>query len=664
MVTAARMEQDEEDVAASVTIYDQDDIDHSAALTVDDFLRRSPGFSLFRRASSVVAHPTTQGVSLRGIGPSGVSRSLVLLDGVPMNDPFGGWIYWSRVPLMSLEKVEIVRGGSSSIWGNSALAGVVQLFTAPPADGVLDIATQVGTKATGRLDVMWSDHWSNGSYRLWGEYFDTDGYYVVSEDTRGAIDIPAFSEVASLGGEVDFDLSDSIQLAVLATTFDEERGNGTPLTNNATDSTNLTLRVNALGDGGGEWLGSATAFDQGFESTFSSQADDRSTEGPALDQYSVPSDSLGLAVHWNRAFGDQDQHRLGAGIDGRVSDGETNERFLYTDDVPALVRTAGGDESNAGLYVQDTIAVGDRVQVQVGARVDRWKTSDGFRVERFIATGIARRDETFEDRSETEVSPRVAAVFSANDSTQVRGSIYRSFRAPSINELFRPFRVGNVITEANGDLVPETLDGIDLGVDFRTGTVRASATVFYNEVNDAIANVSIAPGPGVIAPCGFVPGDGICRQRQNLDRTRIQGIEAEIRQIISSHWEWGASYQFSDGTVKEAAQAPELIGRQLPQVPENQVVLSGLYRNPSAVDVSGLVRIVDEQFEDDLNLIPLASFVVFDLDVSRQLNERWNVFVGVENVFDEVIETGRAPGRVNVGTPRLFHGGFRLRWGQ
>ena len=125
-VTPTRTEQRLGDIAASTHVIDQEEIRHSPAVMADDVLRTIPTFSLFRRTSSLSAHPSAQGVSLRSIGPSGVSRSLVLIDGVPFNEPFSGWVYWSRIPLESVDRIEMIDGSSSSIWGNYALGGVHQ----------------------------------------------------------------------------------------------------------------------------------------------------------------------------------------------------------------------------------------------------------------------------------------------------------------------------------------------------------------------------------------------------------------------------------------------------------------------------------------------------------------------------------------------------------
>ncbi len=145
MVTVTRMEQKAGDAPASVTVLTRDDMHYSGTQTVDDLLRQVPGFSLFRRSSSPVTHPTTQGVSLRGIGPNGTSRALVLFDGVPANDAFGGWVYWGRVQMLGVEQIEVVRGGGSSVWGNYALGGVVQVLCASPPS-----AGSSSTRATAR----------------------------------------------------------------------------------------------------------------------------------------------------------------------------------------------------------------------------------------------------------------------------------------------------------------------------------------------------------------------------------------------------------------------------------------------------------------------------------------------------------------------------------
>ena len=121
---------------SAVTVVGSAELEHAAAIALDDVLRGVPGFTLFRRSSSRTANPTAQGATLRGLGGSATSRALVLADGVPMIDPFGGWVHWSRVPAVALDRVEVVRGGASGLYGAGALAGVVQLFRRTPGGEV------------------------------------------------------------------------------------------------------------------------------------------------------------------------------------------------------------------------------------------------------------------------------------------------------------------------------------------------------------------------------------------------------------------------------------------------------------------------------------------------------------------------------------------------
>ena len=665
VVTAGRLEQPHEDVAANVTVLERASVEHSAAVTVDDYLRQVPGFSLFRRSSSVVSHPTSQGVSLRGIGPSGVSRTLVLLDGVRLNDPFGGWVYWSRVPLDLVDKAEVVRGGASNVWGNSALGGVIQLFTERPENSRVGLLGEYGSKDTIRAQGSVDHRWSRGSVRLFGSYFDTDGYDVLREDQRGSIDVPAYSNHENFGLGVDFDVSDSGILTLSASTFEEDRGNGTPLTGNGTETDAYSLRYSNVSDGGSEWRATIAGQDQTFFSTFSSQAADRNSESPALDQFLVPSDSFGVSLQWLRPFeaGD-DLHTLTVGGETRSGEGQTNEDFFFNGAGFNWRRQAGGDEQVSGFYVQDTWAAGDRVLLQLGARVDRWDTENGFRTETSLINGFVRRDDEYEDRSETEVSPRLSAVYSLSDRTRLRGSAYESFRAPTINELFRPFRVRSDITEANAELVPETLTGYELGIESTGSTVRGGLTLFHNTIDNPIANVTLGFGPGFMLPCGFTPGGGSCRQRQNLDRSRIQGLEAEIQARPHRDWLITGSYLLSDTEITSAPQQPVLEGNQIAQVPENQLVAGVTYSGSRFVEVAFQGRMIDEQWDDDLNTRLLEDFVVFDLSLMRRFGDRWSAFVSVENVFDEEVETAATGnGLVTIGGPQLVRGGVRLRLG-
>ena len=649
VVTPTRLEQASGEAPASVTVLTRDDVRQSAAQTVDDLLRQVPGFSLFRRTSSAVAHPTAQGLSLRGIGPSGTSRALVLVDGVPVNDPFGGWVYWSRVPLQAIEQIEVVRGGGSSVWGNYALGGVVHVLTRRPTQRAALLETSYGTRDTMNFDLLLME--TQGPLRLSveGNHFDTGGYEVVRESRRGSIDIDADSRHSTFNGRVELVDSPDFSLFLSGNYFDEARGNGTPLQWNRTDAGALAAGGRLRTVDGGDWSFALFGQLQEFRSTFSSQALDRNSETRALDQ-TVPGSSLGAWLQWSRRVG---SHLVAAGGDARWAEGETDER-VYVAGTFARTRIAGGEQLLTGVFLQDVFTPHPAWELVGGVRADWWLSQNGFRRDTPPPAGVPQ-SQTFDDVERTLVSPRVAALFRAGPATDVRASAYQGFRVPTINELYRVFRVRNDVTAANASLRPERLTGGELGVHQRWGPVEARVTGFWNDVKDLIVNVTLATR---LADC---PAGTTCRQRQNLDLARIRGFETAVELRPATAWRLLASYLFSDARVVEAPQQRSLEGNRLAQVPEHGVTLGVRYQNPALFNASATARYVGGQFEEDANTLPLGSYIVADLFLARAL-ARWSeVFVGVENLFDTTYATGRtSEGVVSIGAPRLVHGGVRL----
>ena len=651
VVTATRTEQRLGEAPASVTVLTREDVSRTAAQSLDDLLRQVPGFSLFRRSSSLVGHPTTQGVSLRGIGPSGASRALVLLDGVPINDPFGGWVYWDRVPLQSVEQVEVVRGGGASVWGNYALSGVVNIITRRPTERAAYFEGSYGTSNTGHADLLLTEALGPFRLSLEGTYFTTDGYPVVSASRRGAIDIDAGSKHVTFNGRAELVLSPDLSVFVRGTYYEESRDNGTRLQINNTDSGSFATGVRARTGDGSEWTGTVFADFQAFRSTFSTQAADRNSETLALDQR-VPSTSVGAALSWSRAFAD---HRLLAGTDFRWIEGETDER-VYVAGNFARTRVAGGEQQIYGLFVQDVYRPIPMLELVGGIRGDYWRAYDGFRRDTPPPAGIPAR-QTFSDIDRIGVSPRLAALVHATDTTDVRASAYQGFRVPTINEMYRVFRVRNDVTVANEHLKPERLTGGEVGVEQRWGPLTGRATAFWNEVEDLIANVTLV---NRLPDC---PVGTTCRQRQNLDRARIRGIETELEVRPSRDWKIIAGYTFTDTTVLDSPHQPALEGKQLAQVPRHGASVTVRYDNPALFTAAVTVRFVGRQFEDDLNTLPLGSYPVVDLFLSRRLTRWAEVFVGLENLLDRTYSTGRtSEGVVSIGAPFQAHGGVRLQF--
>jgi iron complex outermembrane recepter protein len=651
VVTPTRLEQQAGESPASVTVITADDIRSSPYVALDDVLRQVPSFSLFRRSSSVVGHPTTQGVSLRGVGPSGASRALVLVDGLPINDPFGGWVPWSRVPLLSIEQIEVVRGGGSALWGNGALGGVINVITRRPTETSAALEASFGNYDTRNFDVL--GHGVLGPWRLSleGNVFDTAGYRIVQPRQRGAIDTPASSEHAVFNGRLEFAPSRDLTLFLSGTFFDEDRQNGTRLQVNDTRSGTIAGGGTLRTSDGSEWKATAFAQMQRFHSTFSTQAPDRRSETLALDQQS-PSTTAGGSLSWSRRLGD---HYLLAGVDARWVGGETDER-VFNNNVFLRTRVAGGDQLFAGAYVQDVWTLGRLVELVGSLRGDYWRSYDGFRRDTPPPAGVPAR-QTFEDVEHVIPSPRLAALLHATPTTDLEASVYQGFRVPTLNEQYRVFRVRNDVTVANAGLEPERMTGGELGVRQRWAPLDVRVTGFWNEVTDQIVNVTLARA---LPDC---PVGTTCRQRQNVELTRIRGVETELEIRPLPRWRVLLSHIYTDARVVEARNQPALQGKRLAQVPDHVVTLGVRWDNPAWVNVAASVRYVGRQFEDDLNTLPLNPFTVVDLQLSRPLARWADVFLAFENLLGETYAVQRtSDGIVTTGAPRLVRGGFRLTY--
>lgn len=658
VVTADRVVRRTDDVPAHVTVFDRERIDRSAALTVDDLLRSVPGFHLFRRQSSLVSNPTSQGVTMRGLGPNAASRALVLVDGVPLNDPFGGWVYWSKIPMESIERIELVRGGGSSVWGNSAMGGVINVLTKRPFGRSAVVRAEGGNRGTADVQGLAGDRVGEWDMSVDANYFRTDGYKLVAGDQTVDFDTRADSEHVATGLRFERALSPRIATHVAARYFHEERDNGTRLTGNETDSG--FFRAGLAGETSGTDGFEADLFGtvQEYESDFSAQDRVAETERPALDQYDVPSYSVGASARWWGAR--LERHRLLAGFDMRWVDGETKENFRNLGDGFTRRRKAGGAQGFAGAYVQDVVRLAPSLEMTAAVRFDVWHSDDGFRKERDTETGGTTIDETFGSRTETFVSPKVGLLYRLGEDAELRAAFYRGFRAPTLNELYRPFRVRNDITEANPDLDLEKLTGAEGGFGVRKLGFDLGVTGFWNRLDDPIANVTIAAGPGPVDPCGFVPDGGVCRRRDNLGHIRAFGVEAELAYALPLPAGIAVSYSYTDSEIRDAPNAPALEGNRTPQVPKHQVAVRSHYEGPWRTSVALEFRYSTDQYEDDLNTRKLDDYFVVNARIEKRFARNWEVFVRGENVFGDRYEVGKtADGLTTLGPPALVHAGVR-----
>ena len=655
-VTASRGAEEADHVPFSHAVLAGETLRENPATTLDGALRSDPDFSLFRRTDSLVANPTTQGVSLRGIGPSGASRSLVLLDGVPLNDPFGGWIFWSEVPRESLAGAEVMPGGGGTAWGNSALGGVIQLLTEAAAGERERVMAAAGGLATREAEVQVTQPTGPGTLQILGRYFTTGGYSIVAPEQRGPIDVPANSSSGWVTARWSQPVGPDVQLTVTVRVFGEERGNGTPYQNNAAHETFGSATLNGRPNQDFNWT--LTAYDQGqtYASTFSSVNAARTAETPASNQFAVPTTALGLA--WTGTWRGSGGAQTTAGADLHDTRGETREDSSFVSGAYTRRRFAGGRQTDGGVFLLHSRDLAPDLRVSFGLRADEWIDSDGHR--RDFASGVPAGDLAYPRLEGTALSPSAGAVWRTG-SVRWHASAQQAFRRPTLNELYRPFRVGNIITDANPALETETTRSAEVGADLALARLNIGVAAFWNDLRDPVANVTIAQGPANVPGVGFVPAGGEARRRLNLDRVRVQGATVTARWPVAAPLELTAQYLHDDSRVIGATVAPWLVGRRLAEVPLESATLGLNWRPGRVWTITPRIRWIGSQYDDDLNTLRLAPATVLDLSAAFDVGRGWQVFLSGENLANQRIETGRSSdGTVNVGTPRLVLAG--LRW--
>lgn len=655
VVTANRTETRLSETPASVVTLSAAELTRTAAPTIDDALRQVAGFSLFRRTGSRYANPTAQGVSLRGIGASGASRSLVLLDGVPLNDPFGGWVQWSRVPTVAVERVEVLRGGASSLYGNNSLSGTINILPRR-ANQDFNFSAEVygGTQRTFAGSTFVGFKRSDWTADLTAANFQTRGYILIDEAARGAADVFAGARNSNLAARVGKSFGGAANIFFKTAYFGEVRTNGTGLQTNRTHIRQFVV--------GGDWLISDSElriadsafsisnprFDwrvysgtQVYDQIFSAVSADRSSENLNRVQR-VPAQNIGVSANASAVFfGNQ---TVVAGFETREVRGASDEIGAANFRATAL-SGAGGRERTYGFFVQDFARLGARFVLAGSARFDSWRNFGASSQTRTL-TSNQTSVVVFPDRDESAFSPQFSLLFQATNDLSFFAVGSKSFRAPTLNELYRGFRVGNVVTLSNENLRAERAVNFESGASFNRKDWSVRGNFFWTRVSQPISNVTLTVTPSLIT-----------RRRQNVGATEARGLEIEFQKRIRV-FDFSAGYLLADSRVEEFPANRTLEGLFVPQTARHQLTFQARYaRRDWNLALQG--RASSAQFDDDLNLFRLEPYFQLDAFIAKRFKENLEIFTGIENVFNSRYSVGRTPIRT-VSSPVNLRVG--LRW--
>jgi outer membrane receptor protein involved in Fe transport len=644
------------DAAFSVVVMDAADMEGRAR--VDQALSQTPGVSLFRRNASAPANPTTQGISLRSIAPSGAGRALVTVDGVPQNDPFGGWVIWAGLPPELYDRIDIVRGGGAGPYGAGALTGIIDLRERARAG--MEVDARGGSLDTSRGAALIEAETGGLDLLVGGSAGRTGGYIPVRE-RRGAADLPLTEQDWNLTGRVTGAIGDT-RVSLHLTGFDEKHGSGLVGANSRAEGQAASLTLGRgpspsnLGFRIQGWVRQSN-----LENTSVAVAANRATTTPANNQYKTPATGYGF----NGALrGGSSTLEWEVGGDARFSDGEEHELFRVINGAFTRNRLAGGKTYVAGLYAEGTIKNGDWLFTG-GVRADHWGNSEAKRIESDLATGATTFSSAAPDRDGWLPTGRAGARYQFSDAAYWRAAAYVGFRPPTLNELHRPFRVGNDITEANPSLEPERLYGAETAIGWEREGTALTGTVFFNQLKDAVTNVTVGIGPGVIPGfegVGSIPAGGVLRQRRNAGEIDAWGLEGEASQRISPTLEFRIAASYTVARVDGGSDAPQLTGLRPAQAPRATATAQIAWRPVDRLLIDLRGRYETSRYEDDQNLRKLHPGGTIDARVGWRLVDSVELYATGENLLDDDIQTGQtADGVYSYGQPRTVMVGINIR---
>jgi outer membrane receptor protein involved in Fe transport len=667
VVTATRTAEPLRDVPASVSVVSSDQIADTPAQGLDDILQLVPGMTL-NEIGPDVGHPTAYNESMRGL-PTTETRMLVLVDGIPLNDPFFGYIQWNRIPLDNIDQVEIVRGGGSPLWGNDAMGGVVNVITRPPAGNSFALEAAGGTYGTYRTSAY-------GTYAVTSQlklslnaaFNGTDGYQTTpakwttygTTTLRSPLYTPTSFYARNISLRADYDpLPDISSFAVF-----DYHGNDQVLTTPIGDDSQTTFSYSG---------GVKKTFSDGSAITANLFHNDSTftTNNPHLltftteynsNIHQTPVSDTGGSLDWTADFSGI-LRSITIGMDAhRIAGTDYSDYYLPSGQLAVPTIVGGGKQLFLAGFAQARLLPVKGLDVIGSVRYQYYENTGG--------------DDTFPpaigaipSSSDTSFDPRVNVRYKIKPDIAVRGAYYTSFRAPTLDELYRTYADTTAgIYEGNPYLKPETLNGGEIGFDYNRPGVLSQLTFYTATINNLITsrNLTAAQSPTSLGvTCGYDAQTYTyltCTQNYNAARALTRGIEAEITFDLGYGFSGGLAYTYTDSHYLSDPINPAAVGERLEGVPRHNFTGSLVYAAPSGWRIATDMRYVSDSFGDPIpadNLKQNAHFVM-DLSGAYPITKNLQAYTQIENLFNRHYIANNFGGAPILGTPFEILGGVRI----
>ena len=690
VVSATRATTTVERIALHATVVSQDEIKKSPAQTLDQLLRDIPGMNL-PGAPYYTTDPTGQQTKMRGVTNSKV---LVLVDGAPVHDPFYTTTQWFKVPLSSIERVEIVRGGASSIWGNLAVAGVINIITKKPIDnsGLLDVNRQSMNTTNAALSKNFVVGSSLG-IRVSGDLLKTDGYQTTPDAFLGNFPGKGTSSAKNGNAQVAAYYTPASGFSAwLRGGFHQQNEDiggyrfGTNLQKSPDGALGFTNYFSDRVKLDGRAWGQFVDFDKSNGAGCYLVNPNSCGTSPA---------SSGVLVEYANSHDDNLYRELGAstmlsltdmpgfasvqtGADFRTVGGEdratTYNRPTGEDVSSATINRTNfgrGTQRFVGVFGQFRATPLPRLDATLSLRYDYWTNTDGVAQMTKYADGApgTTLGGAIPNSHRASFNPSLSARFDVTHRLSVRGAAYKAFRAPGLNNLYRSFSSTTFITIANPNLEPETLRGGELGADFRTSRLTLGATYFRYDTKSLIASYKIADAASAPAEVTAICGEDLsnCPATVNFN-TNGQNATSRGLELVGD-WhpvraiDVNAGYTYTNSHYTSNT-TDDPIGAQLGAIPKHLGTLGVSWQATPKWRAYVGARHTDAMFLDVNHTISQPQFTLYNASTSYQVAKQLELYGSVTNLTNEKYSdnsTTNAPGQT-LGMLRSFTTGVRVRF--
>jgi outer membrane receptor protein involved in Fe transport len=644
-VTATRSSIDLPATANTIYALTTSDLTTYPATELDDKLRQQAGFELFRRSSSRVQNPTSQGISLRGLGSTAASRTLALQSGVPMNDPFGGWIHWDEIPAEAVDAVTIATGGGSDLYGSSALGGVIDVLPAQPTSAFIYASALGGGQSTSSLGVRGDIGNQQWRQLLAADSFRTAGYIVTAPSVAGPVDVPANVHYQAVRSETDRIFANTNRAFLIGNMLNEARGNGTPL---QTNGTRLWRYI-----AGDDWLTTSKATgrvrlfgsNEAYRQTFSSINAARTTEALTRLQH-VRTQELGASSDAALALspiaivmgadvrdirGTDNETPVAAGLPSGIADTSARQRFIGGFGEALASRHGGIFKSTSGALSLRLDSVSNLDTRTINQTAPRPPT-----------TAITP------NRSEFIASPRLGIVRQIASTATIHASVFRAFRTPTMNELYRTGQVGAQVTQANSSLLSERATGWEIGATYTSPSalIALSGTYFWTEINRPVSTVLISTNLYL---------------RENLGQILSQGTEVHLNLRATHRISATLQYQYAHAVVTQFSAQPTLVGKWIPEVPRQSFTAQFRAASPHLGSLTLAARASGHAWDDSANTFLLNAFFQLDLAAQHDFGQHWTASAVLNNLLNQRADVARTP-ILTLSSPFLAQGSVSFYW--